>query len=191
MPSVITTRLCYIPLPAGQDWLHLSRCSQDGMTSCGPSCTLGLIGQVRARLRRIGAAVFRSDVPLGGEATQVARRGGQDRCSVRAVAQQGDGSRKISSRGGALTPAGTHHLRGLQLDDLLRGDPVRLTDEVHACPGAEHLQRLGQGRLGQAIGGIPSGAYLAVHTKDRADGLTGFTGTPLPRLRPGPGTPDG
>lgn len=45
--------------------------------------------------------------------------------------------------------------------------------------GPEHLQRLGQGRLGQAIGEIPFGAYLAVRTKDRADGLSGFTGTPL------------
>ena len=36
-----------------------------------------------------------------------------------------------------------------QLDQVLQRDPHGFTDQVHALPGAEHLEQLGQGRLGQ------------------------------------------
>ncbi len=50
---------------------------------------------------------------------------------------------------GPLVPGGADHLRGLELDQVLQRDPDRFTDQVHALPGAEHLEQLGQGRLGQ------------------------------------------
>ena len=87
---------------------------------------------------------------------------------------------------GALIPAGADHLRRLQLDHLLQGDLDRLPDQVHAFPGAEHLQQFDRADWDKAIGEISFGAYLAVHTKNLADGPTYLEATPLP---PNPTTP--
>jgi hypothetical protein len=50
---------------------------------------------------------------------------------------------------GALIATGADHLGGLDLDQLLQRDTDGFTDQVDAVTGAERLEQLGQGRLGQ------------------------------------------
>ena len=50
---------------------------------------------------------------------------------------------------GALVPLRTDHPCGFELDELLKHGANRLTEHVDAIAGAERLEQLGQGRLGQ------------------------------------------
>mgnify|MGYP006976737093 CR=1 FL=1 len=50
---------------------------------------------------------------------------------------------------GALVTLGADHARGFELDELLEHGADRLTDHVDAIAGAERLEQLRQGRLGQ------------------------------------------
>ena len=50
---------------------------------------------------------------------------------------------------GALVALGADHARGFELDELLEHGADRLADHVDTIAGAERLEQLGQGRLGQ------------------------------------------
>ena len=50
---------------------------------------------------------------------------------------------------GAFVPVGADHARGFELDELLQDGADRLADHVDAITGAERLEQLRQGRLGQ------------------------------------------
>jgi hypothetical protein len=50
---------------------------------------------------------------------------------------------------GAFVAAGADPLGGFGFDQLLHHHPDRLTDQIDAITGAERIEQLGQGRLGQ------------------------------------------
>ena len=84
---------------------------------------------------------------------------------VRALAEFGDPQLHVAGLGcqdlgagavafgetvlGALVPFGADHPCGFELDELLEHGADRFADHVDAVAGAERLEELGQGRLGQ------------------------------------------
>ena len=94
-----------------------------------------------------------------------ATAGFEDAREVRALAELGDPQLHIAGLGcqdlgaravafgetvlGALVTFRADHARGFELDELLEHGADRLADHVDAVAGAEGLEELGQGRLGQ------------------------------------------
>ncbi len=97
---------------------------------------------------------------LGDPHTDVAGLG-SDQPRTRPVAVGGP-------RLGALVTNRADLLGGFGFDELLHHHPDRLTDKIHALTGTEHLEQLGQGRLGQGHRWFSFSACLAVtHRRSR------------------------
>ena len=80
---------------------------------------------------------------------------------------------------GAFVAAGADPLGGFGFDQLLHHHADRLADQIHAVTGAERLEQLGQGRLGQGHRWVSFSVCLAVHTEDPADGRLRHAAPPL------------
>src|SRR5579875_443288 len=97
-----------------------------------------------------------ADAAAGRQKRREERAGAQLRNPHRQVA--GLGRQRLSTRSVAmghtgvasLVAAGADLLGGLSLDELLQGPLGELTDEIGAVSGAERVEQLRQGRIGQS-----------------------------------------
>ena len=75
--------------------------------------------------------------------------------------------RSVTRVSAALVRCGADPLGRLGFDQFLQHQPDRLTDQIHAVTGAERLEQLGQGRLGQGHRWTPSCALGRSHRRSR------------------------
>ena len=96
--------------------------------------------------------------------------------------------RSVDAALAAFVAAGADDLGGLGLDEFLHDQPDRLTDQIHALPGAERLEQLGCDRLRQRHRWEPPDEYLPVHIENPADGALTVDDSPNPETPPPQGT---